>query len=189
MNSVVSLADSSYVARARGGDHQAFTQLVEQHHVRVWRFLLKYVGNPHDADELVQETFMAAWQRLPGFRGDSQFSTWLLGIAFNLARNHRNRNHAKHCEVALPEDDFLETLLIACPDPLHLMCQKSTLTALDRAIAGLPEEMRDVMRLVKLDGLSLEQAASVLDKPVGTIKSRLSRAKEQLLGDLKDYLS
>jgi RNA polymerase sigma-70 factor (ECF subfamily) len=189
MNTVVSLVDSSCVARARRGDHEAFTQLVEQHHARVWRFLLKWVGNRHDADELVQETFLAAWQRLPGFRGESQFATWLLGIAINLARNHRNRDKAKHAEIELPDDDFLGTLLAAHPDPLSLMQQKSTLAALDQAIARLPEDMRDVMRLVKLEGLSLELAASVLGIPAGTVKSRLSRAKERLLAELKDYLT
>ena len=189
MNQVFDLPAAARLARARDGDQRAFGQLVELHHPRVWRFLLRRVGNRHDADELTQETFLAAWQRLPGFRGEAQFTTWLLGIALNLARNHHNRRQAQRREVELPDEAALDAALGAGGDPLGQLQLRGTLAALERAIAGLPEEMREALRLVRFDGLSLEQAGVVLGTPVGTIKSRLARGRDRLSDEMSEYLS
>ena len=184
--SEIATIGKSLVERARMGDRCAFSLLVEEHYKRVWRFLLKWVRNPHDAEELAQETFLAAWRRLSGFRGESQFSTWLLGIALNLARNHHNRSSSQH-EDELQEEAHLQALSL--DDPCDLLQQKTMLVALDAALSRLPQEMREVMLLVRLEGLSLDEAASILDIPLGTVKSRLARARGKLREEMEDYFS
>lgn len=179
MNQQQSHHITASVERARRGDQAAFADLARQFHAAVWRFLLKWVRSPHDAEELAQETFVLAWRNLARFRNESAFSTWLLGIALNLARNHHNRSPARR-EVELPDDDVLESLLPQQDDPAELLERKQRLTALDRAIGELSPELRETLILVRLEGLSLEEAAAMLAVPLGTVKSRLSRARERL---------
>ncbi|MGV3653872.1 MAG: RNA polymerase sigma factor [Noviherbaspirillum sp.] len=180
MGNGLTLETGRYLESARSGDAAAFSHLVDLYYSRVWRFLIKWVKNREDAEELAQETFLAAWRNLSGFRADAQFSTWLLGIALNLARNHHNRSPAKRWEVELDEAAHMETPALRSADPQVQWEQKSSLLALQRAIDGLPADMREVILLIRLEGLSLEQAASMLDVPVGTVKSRLSRARDKL---------
>ena len=175
------------VAQAAAGDSAAFDVLVKEHYQRVLRFQMKWCRNQADAQELTQETFFAAWQKIASFRRDSKFSTWLLGIALNLARNHCNRGPARH-EAELPDDDHLEALLGANISPEGHLSERQTLGALDRALARLPADMREVTVLVRLEGLAMQDVASMLAIPIGTVKSRLSRAREQLAQELKSYL-
>ena len=175
------------VVQAAAGDAAAFDVLVKDHYQRVLRFQMKWCRNQADAQELAQETFFTAWQKIASFRRDSKFSTWLLGIALNLARNHCNRGPARR-ESELPDDDHLEALLGADTSPEGRLSERQTLTALDRALARLPADMREVTVLVRLEGLALQDVANMLAIPIGTVKSRLSRAREQLAQELKDYL-
>jgi len=188
MSKVVTLEAVRWLEDARNGDAEAFSRLVQVHYARVWRFLIKWVKNRDDAEELAQETFLAAWRNLAGFRADAQFSTWLLGIALNLARNHHNRSPARRWEVELDESAHLEIPATRSSDPLVQWEQKSSLQALQAAIERLPADMREAIVLIRLEGLSLEQAAGILGVPVGTVKSRLSRAKDKLRSELGDYL-
>lgn len=169
-----------HLTAARAGDASAFAELVREHHARVWRFILKQVHNPADAEELAQETFLAAWRGLGSFQGNSRFSTWLLGIALNLSRNHCNRSPGRH-EATLPEGEHLDALLVDENDPAERVHRKQLLRALDRALARLPQELRETTLLVRLEGLSMEEAAELLAIPAGTVKSRLSRARSLLL--------
>ena len=175
------------VAQAAAGDSAAFDALVKEHYQRVLRFQMKWCRNQADAQELAQETFFTAWQKIASFRRDSKFSTWLLGIALNLARNHCNRGPARR-EAELPDDDHLDALLGADTSPENHLSERQTLTALDRALARLSTDMREVTVLVRLEGLALQDVAELLAIPLGTVKSRLSRAREQLVLELKDYL-
>jgi len=188
MNDIQLYRVKQWVERARGGDEAAFSALVREFHSNVWRFILKSVHNPQDAEELTQETFISAWRSLQTFRGESKFSTWLLGIALNIARNHCNRS-ASRKEVELPEDNVLESLLPQAEDPSELTRSKQMLLELDRAISRLPSELREVVILVRLEDLSLEEAAALLQIPLGTVKSRLSRARERLTDDMFTHMS
>lgn len=188
MNDIQLYRVKLWVERARGGDEAAFSALVREFHSNVWRFILKSVHNPQDAEELTQETFISAWRSLQTFRGESKFSTWLLGIALNIARNHCNRS-ASRKEVALPEDNVLESLLPQAEDPSELTRSKQMLLELDRAISRLPVELQEVVILVRLEDLSLEEAACALQIPLGTVKSRLSRARERLTEDMFTHMS
>lgn len=163
----------------RGGDGRAFDELVRLHHARVWRFILKYVANRHDAEELAQETFLVAWRSFNSFRGDSRFSTWLLGIALNLARNHCNRAPSRR-EIELPEPEQLDTIFSEAQDPYEQVRIRHQLQALRVALEELPADLREVVILVRLEGLALEEAALLLEVPLGTVKSRLSRARSRL---------
>jgi RNA polymerase sigma-70 factor (ECF subfamily) len=96
---------------------------------------------------------------------------------------------AKNRNVELPDEEHLQNLLAAAPDPYELLSQKSTMALLERAIARLPQDMREAIVLARLEELSLEEVAAVLNVPVGTVKSRLSRAKERLLMDMDGHLS
>lgn len=186
-NDLVLARTQRQVSHAAAGDSAAFELLAKEHYQRVLRFQMKWVRNQADAQELTQETFFAAWKKISSFRQESKFSTWLLGIALNLARNHRNRGPVQH-EAELPDDEHLESLLGSGAAPPDQIQQRQTLTALDRALARLPEDMREVTLLVRLEGMALQDVADLLQVPLGTVKSRLSRGRAQLALDLKAYL-
>lgn len=188
MNKIVALEAQRWIENARQGDEAAFAQLTRAHYSQVWRFLFKWVKNRDDAEELAQETFLAAWRSLPKFRSDSKFSTWLLGIALNLARNHHNRSPSRNREVELDEAAHLETPASPGSDPQLQYEMSAAMRALDRAIGGLPDDMREIMVLIKVEGMSLEEVSSLLSLPIGTVKSRLSRGKEKLTEEMYMYL-
>jgi RNA polymerase sigma-70 factor (ECF subfamily) len=189
MKKLVAIEGDRWVERARNGDQQAFALLVDAYHTRVWRFLLKWVKNRDDAEELAQETFLAAWRALPSFRAGSQFSTWLLGIALNLARNHHNRTVKKLSRnVELDETMYIETPSGSDVEPDAQLERRQAMDALERAIDALPDDMKQVMIMVRLEGMQLEEVAEILGIPSGTVKSRLSRAKGRLLEEMRQYL-
>ena len=189
MSKILVMEGERWVEQARNGNQDAFGKLTEAYYSRVWRFLLKWVKNRDDAEELAQETFLAAWRALPGYRAGSKFSTWLLGIALNLARNHHNRTVKKRSrDVELDESLYLETPGGHDDEPDKQYERKQAMQALETAIANLPEDMREVMTMVKLEGMLLEEVAVILGIPAGTVKSRLSRAKSKLLEEVAPYL-
>lgn len=177
-------SDSQLVRAALGGEAQAYRALVERHERLVYRFLLKHVMRADDAEDLAQETFLQAHRSLSRYRGDAKFSTWLIGIALNVARNNANRSRAPESEGL--EDD-LDKLLASAGDPVDTVTRLARLRALQHAITELPPEQRECLVLVVLEGLPYEEASSVLAVPVGTIKSRLARARARLAEALKDY--
>jgi RNA polymerase sigma-70 factor (ECF subfamily) len=189
MSRLLLIEGERWVEQARNGNQEAFGKLTEAYYSRVWRFLLKWVKNRDDAEELAQETFLAAWRALPGYRAGSKFSTWLLGIALNLARNHHNRTVKKRSrDVELDESLYLETPGGHDTEPDRQYERKQTMRALEDAIGRLPDDMREVVTMVKLEGMLLDEVASVLGIPAGTVKSRLSRAKSKLLEEVGPYL-
>lgn len=189
MSKLLLAEGDKWVEQARNGNQDAFNKLMEAYYSRVWRFLLKWVKNRDDAEELTQETFLAAWRALPGYRAGSQFSTWLLGIALNLARNHHNRVVKKRLnDVELDEALYLERPGGHDIEPESQYQRKQAMIALQQSIDRLPEDMREVMVMVKLEGMLLEDVASMLGIPSGTVKSRLSRAKTKLMEDMGRHL-
>jgi RNA polymerase sigma-70 factor (ECF subfamily) len=174
MSRLLLIEGDRWVEQARNGNQEAFGKLTEAYYSRVWRFLLKWVKNRDDAEELAQETFLAAW---------------LLGIALNLARNHHNRVVKKRSrDVELDESLYLETPGGHDDEPDRQYERKQTMRVLEEAIGRLPDDMREVVTMVKLEGMLLDEVASVLGIPAGTVKSRLSRAKSKLLEEVGPYL-
>ena len=179
--------DDRHIAAVLGGDAERFTPLVARYQQRVLRFIQKYEYNSADVQDLAQETFLQAFRSLASFNGQSRFSTWLIGIAFNLLKNHLSRSPAKH-HVHLNIDEQPESAShFADSDPERLYESRQSLAALQRAIALLSLQMHDAVVLVAIEGLTYEEAAQAMGVPIGSVKSRLCRARVQLAQALVIY--
>jgi len=155
-----------------------FRDLVTEHRTRLYRFVLRHIGHATEAEELTQLAFVEAARTHASFRGESQLSTWLYGIAMNLVRNHLTRSPRRlyHWE----DDEALLDLPIDEAGPERRLENSQLVALLERELAGLMPEMRDVLLLVALDDLSYEEAAELLQVPIGTVRSRVSRARTHL---------
>lgn len=159
-------------------DAEDFSALVEEQQGRLYNFILRHIGHPTDAEELAQQTFVEAYRALATFRGQSELSTWLLGIAMNLVRNYLSR--APHRRYQFVADDVLEGTPSGDKSPSDDVTFAQALRQLDDELQSLPEELRQVLMLVAVDGISYDQAAGMLAIPIGTVRSRLSRARSTL---------
>lgn len=169
----------SGVVCAPGEDAEAlFRQLIDDHQQRLYRFVVKHIGWGSDAEDLTQQAFVEAAQGYATFRGASELSTWLYGIAMNLVRNYLSR--APHRRFAFEDEEVLADTRSDSPDPSEQLAQTQMIRALQKELDELPPEMRDVLLLVALDELSYEDAAVMLSIPVGTVRSRVSRARSTL---------
>lgn len=174
--------DSRLVSQARNGDGNAFGVLAERHRNRLYRFILKNVRCPVEARDLTQESLLQAYRSLGSFNGSARFSTWLTGIALNLTRNHLNRGPQRFFTGHGEED--LSGIASSRDDPLFLHLKNAEMAALASAISGLPADMRECLVLVALEGHSYEETAQLLAVPVGTVKSRICRARQKLREEL-----
>lgn len=180
----VSAAERELVARAAQGDGEAFDELIRLHTTRVYRMLVRVVGNPADAEDVVQETFLKAWRALPGFRGEARFSTWLYRIAMNEA----NRRLAQTAQRAtLP----IEDVLLEVPDlgegPAALAEAAELEAHLERCIAELPPHYRVAVVLRDVEDLTNEEAAEVLGLDLRNFKSRLHRGRMAVRRRLEEF--
>ncbi len=155
-----------------------FQQLVAKHQNRLYRFVVKHIGWGTDAEDLTQQAFVDAARSYSTFKGESELSTWLYGIAMNLVRNYLSR--APHRRYTFESDEVLADTSGNTPDPCKQLEQTQAVRALQHALEELPKEMREVLLLVALDELSYEEAAVMLSIPVGTVRSRVSRARSSL---------
>jgi RNA polymerase sigma-70 factor, ECF subfamily len=171
--------DQMLVALAKNGDTAAFATLVERHQNKVYRFILKYVHAPTDARDLTQEALLQAFRCLAGFNETARFSTWLTGIALNLARNFVNRSPRGEF-VEYQEELLPASLEDVSGDPARSHERNTFLGALSSSIDALPEEMREYIVLLGLEGCSYEEIAELLGVPLGTVKSKVSRARQKL---------
>lgn len=162
----------------------AFAQLVRDEQKRVYHFLLKRLGHADDAAELTQETFLHAHRAWASFRGESKASTWLLGIALNLARNHVTRSPAKRWKHL--SDDVLDGVSSPEADPERATANRRLVRRLAEAMDALSPDMRDVFSLVCLDGMAYDEAARALAIPIGTVRSRVARARAALRAAIGD---
>ncbi len=155
-----------------------FKSLIEQHQRRLYRFVIKYIDHPDDAADITQQAFAEAARTIASFRGDSKLSTWLFGIAMNMVRNYLSR--APHRVHKFETDEVLTTIASCEPDPSDCLVQKELLCLAEKAFSDLPEEMSEVLGLVAVDEISYQDAADILDIPLGTVRSRVSRARAVL---------
>lgn len=155
-----------------------FRQLVINHRHRLYRFVVKHIGWGSDAEDITQQAFVEAANSYATFKGDSELSTWLYGIAMNLVRNYLSRS--PHRRYAFEGEESLAETTSERPDPSEQLAQSETVRALQRALEELAPEMREVLWLVAMDELSYEEAASMLSIPIGTVRSRVSRARSAL---------
>ncbi|MEO8114263.1 MAG: RNA polymerase sigma factor [Phenylobacterium sp.] len=147
------------------------------HRLRLFRFILKQVGDVAHAEDLAQRTLLTALEAQGGFRGESSLTSWLFGIALNKVRDHRR---AQRRDLRLDGEDVLAGLADEGDDPATAFARDEQRRRVRAAVDSLPDEMRELVVLVSLEGLSYDQAAAVADVPVGTVRSRLHRAKALL---------
>ncbi|MGA2654460.1 MAG: RNA polymerase sigma factor RpoE [Gammaproteobacteria bacterium] len=180
------LADAALVRRAQQGDKQAFNLLVLKYQTRLEKVIARYVRDPHEVFDLTQEAFIKAYRALEQFRGTSSFYTWLYRIAVNTAKNYL---------VALTRrppdrdvDTFIDFDVSAEVDPEHLMLRDEIERTVFRVINGLPLELRVAIILRELEGLSYEEIAEIMDCPLGTVRSRIFRAREAIDDEVQPLL-
>ncbi|MEJ3958972.1 sigma-70 family RNA polymerase sigma factor [Brachymonas sp. G13] len=169
------LTDDDCIARAQCGDAAAFAELVRRFQERVYRFLLRLTRTREDAQDLTQETFMHAYEALPRWRPDAQFSTWLLRIARNQAYDMLRRS--QRVDFVALEPEHAAQLVDTGPTPDVALQGTQQLQLLDAALGRLPADQREVLLLREIEQLSYDEIAQVLDVPLGTIKSRIARAR------------
>lgn len=180
--------DLEWVEASRRGVPGAFDVLVRRHESRVARLATRILGDADAALDAAQETFVRAWKALGSFAGDARFSTWLTRIAINQCRNELRRRrtvkHAQPLSLDAPAPGTASTLLDGLaggvPEPFEAARGHEVESALSNALVELDDEAREVLLLRDAESLSYEDIASILDVPVGTIRSRLHRARSDL---------
>lgn len=186
-------ADLILVERVRNGDKRAFELLVEKYRRKIGRLLSRMVRDPEEIEDIAQETFIKAYRALPQFRGDAAFYTWLYRIAVNTAKNYlaaRNRNMLTVSDVAGDEEEGGEERY-AAPDidtPDAQLLSKQIAYAVNEAVEALPEELRTAITLREIEGMSYEDIANFMGCPIGTVRSRIFRAREAIAAKLRPIL-
>lgn len=176
-----SQTDLQLIRKVRHGDRAAFDLLVIKYQSRVASIIGRYVYDPQEVMDLTQETFVKAYRAIDRFRGDSAFYTWLYRIAVNTAKNFleaRGRRPQPSSDVAEAENFEDGRRLRDNASPERLLQRDQLREALSRAIAQLPEDLRAAFLLREYDGLSYEDIARILDCPIGTVRSRIFRARD-----------
>lgn len=180
-------AENELVARARAGDRPAFEQLVRIHADRVYAVVLRVTGDRHEAEEVVQETFLRAWRNLGRFEGRSRFFTWLYRIAVNEARRSQERRSARPAPAPLAD---APAEIADERDAPHVRAEaRDLLHNLQAAILALPLEYRMPLVLRDVEGLSTAEAAAVMDLGEAAFKSRLHRARMAVRAAVDDLVS
>ena len=176
--------DSELVKRVQKGDKGAFDLLVLKYEHKIVNLVMRYVRDPETALDISQEAFIKAYRALPRFRGDSAFYTWLYRIAVNTAKNYLASQRRKPMDIELdlqdPEQYALHAKLKETDTPEAITLGQELQEVLERAIHALPEDLRTAIILRELDGMSYEEIAETMDCPVGTVRSRIFRARDAI---------
>ena len=187
-------ADQPLVERVQRGDKKAFDLLVLKYQHRIIKLVSRYVRDPSDAQDVAQEAFLKAYRALPKFRGDSAFYTWLYRIVINTAKNYlvmQSRRPVSTETDGMSGDDEQSELESALKDyttPENMLLKDEIEATLLDAIEQLPEDLRTAITLREVEGLSYEEIASVMMCPIGTVRSRIFRAREAIDKRLKPLL-
>jgi len=184
-------SDLSLVQRVQRGERSAYDLLVLKYQHKVVKLVMRYLRDPADAEDVAQEAFIKAYRALPQFRGDSAFYTWLYRIAINTAKNAlaaRDRSPVTY-ELDMQSGDDSTDMVSRLKDPETpegLALTEEIRNTVNRAIEELPEDLRTAIVLRELEGLSYEEIAAAMDCPVGTVRSRIFRAREAIDRSLRE---
>jgi RNA polymerase sigma-70 factor (ECF subfamily) len=185
--------DQQLVERVQRGDKHAFELLVAKYQRRLGRLISRFVRNSGDAEDVTQEAFIKAYRALPAFRGDSAFYTWLYRIGINTAKNHlvtQGRrvptSTALDAEEAENFDDA--SLLHEVSTPENELMSKQVAGVVNASLQQLPDDLRTALTLREIEGLSYEEIAEVMNCPIGTVRSRIFRAREVVATNLRPLL-
>ena len=184
--------DEDLVLRVQQGDKSAFDFLVIKYQHKIIQLVNRYVKDPSEAQDVAQEAFIKAYRALGNFRGDSAFYTWLYRIAINTAKNYlvsRSRRSSDY-QVDVQDAEALENApqLQGMETPERLLLNQEIIDTIKTAIDKLPEEMRTAIMLREFEGMSYEEIAVAMDCPVGTVRSRIFRAREAIDNKLNPLL-
>lgn len=187
--------DQALVDRVKGGDVQAFNILVTKYERKVLRLVSRLVRDPSEQEDVAQEAFLKAYRALPNFRGESAFYTWLYRIAVNTAKNHlasQSRQPQTRSELGNSDEDGesfgVEDVAEDNQTPESLLHSRQVGETLEKAIAALPAELRTAVTLREIEGLSYEEIALAMNCPIGTVRSRIFRAREAIATALRPLL-
>ncbi|HEU4617688.1 MAG TPA: RNA polymerase sigma factor RpoE [Gammaproteobacteria bacterium] len=177
-------SDLALIKRVQQGDRSAFDLLVVKYQHKILKLVMRYVRDPSEAMDVAQEAFLKAYRAAPSFRGDSAFYTWLYRIAINTAKNYlvaAGRRPA-HYDLDLQDPEQFEAFskLRDLDTPEGLALSDEIREAVNSAIADLPEDLRTAILLREIDGMSYEEIAQTMECPVGTVRSRIFRAREAI---------
>ncbi|MDR0716971.1 MAG: RNA polymerase sigma factor RpoE [Azoarcus sp.] len=185
--------DQQLVERIQGGDKQAFGLLVSKYQRKLYRLLARLVRDPAEVEDLAQETFIKAYRALGSFRGESAFYTWLYRIGINTAKNYlaaQGRRVSASSGLDSSEAESAEggERLRDLDTPERQLMTRQIAQTVDEAMADLPAELREAITLRELEGLSYEDIASAMGCPIGTVRSRIFRAREAIAARLRPLL-
>jgi RNA polymerase sigma-70 factor (ECF subfamily) len=184
--------DQQLVVRVQKGDKSAFDLLVRKYQHRIAKLVSRYVYDRSEVEDVTQEAFIKAYRAIKGFRGESAFYTWLYRIAINTAKNYLvaqgRRPSIADVETEEAEASDIGTNLRDATTPeRHLLADEIGRTV-ERVLAALPEDLRTAVTLREIEGLSYEEIAEVMDCPIGTVRSRIFRAREAIAQRLRPLL-
>ena len=185
--------DRQLVARAQRGDKRAFELLVEKYQRKLGRLLARFIRDPAEVEDVTQEAFIKAYRALPAFRGDSAFYTWLYRIGINTAKNYLmalGRRAPTSTEVEAEDAEGFEDgeQLRDINTPESLLLSAEIAQTVNATINELPEELRTAIQLREIEGMSYEDIARIMDCPIGTVRSRIFRAREAIAERLRPLL-
>lgn len=185
-------ADQLLVERVQRGDKAAFDVLVLKYQHKIVKLISRYVHDSSEAQDVAQEAFIKAYKALPKFRGDSAFYTWLYRIAINTAKNHlvaQSRRPVEHgVDLQDPEQYDMQARLRDVDTPEGLLLTEEIQHTVEAAIEQLPEDLRTAIILREIEGMSYEEIAQAMECPVGTVRSRIFRAREAIDNKLRPLL-
>lgn len=184
--------DQELVVRVQQGDKKAFDLLVLKYQLRLSKLVSRFLRNQSDVPDVVQESFIKAYRALPNFRGDSAFYTWLYRIGINTAKNHlvaqSRKSPANSIDVQDAEDYGASEWLKEFASPEREALAGELETTIHSAMSELPSDLREAITLREIEGLSYEEIAAVMACPIGTVRSRIFRAREAIDSKLAPML-
>ncbi|GIX26564.1 MAG: RNA polymerase sigma factor [Burkholderiales bacterium] len=185
--------DQALVERAQRGDKHAFDLLVSKYQRKLARLLSRFIRDPAEIEDVTQEAFIKAYRALPSFRGDSAFYTWLYRIGINTAKNYlvaMGRRAPTTTEFEAEEAETFEDAeqLRDVNTPEAELMSKQIAQTVNDSMAALPEELRTAITLREIEGLSYEEIATIMGCPIGTVRSRIFRAREAIAANLRPLL-
>lgn len=186
-------ADLLLVERVQSGDREAFGLLVSKYQRKLLRLVMRLVRDPAEAEDVTQEAFIKAYRALPNFRGDSAFYTWLYRIGVNTAKNWlvaNGRRMPLMSEIVDDDTEGIEEGILLRDDatPDRVLMSRQIGETVNSAMDALPEDLRTAISLREIEGLSYEEIAQVMDCPIGTVRSRIFRAREAIATRLRPLL-
>ncbi len=185
--------DSELVVKAQHGDKRAFGLLVEKYQRKLSRLIARMVRDQSEVEDVVQETFIKAYRALPNFRGDSAFYTWLYRIGINTAKNYlvsMGRRPSRQTAIEIDDaenfDDGNELRTQETPE--SALMTKQIAQTVNESMMTLPDELRTAITLREIEGLSYEEISTIMQCPIGTVRSRIFRARETIAAKLRPLL-